>query len=133
MKIVNVVGARPNLMKIAPLMEAYSAQGSFEPLLVGLEQIAVAIDGAQQVLARLRQIAEPITFCGPRKVVPWLREIEARLRKIELERYRQIERRTPARLRSVRRPRSAGWDRTRRRRWGQIQAGVVRTRAGGPG
>jgi UDP-N-acetylglucosamine 2-epimerase (non-hydrolysing) len=33
-KIVNVVGARPNLMKIAPLMEAYAASSEIEPLLV---------------------------------------------------------------------------------------------------
>jgi UDP-N-acetylglucosamine 2-epimerase (non-hydrolysing) len=34
MKIVNVVGARPNFMKIAPLMAAYRQQPSIEPLLV---------------------------------------------------------------------------------------------------
>lgn len=34
MKIINVVGARPNLMKIAPLMEAYKAHPSIEPILV---------------------------------------------------------------------------------------------------
>jgi UDP-N-acetylglucosamine 2-epimerase (non-hydrolysing) len=34
MKIVNVVGARPNFMKIAPLMEAYRANPEIEPLLV---------------------------------------------------------------------------------------------------
>ena len=34
MKIVNVVGARPNLMKIAPLMAAYAAAPEIEPLLV---------------------------------------------------------------------------------------------------
>ncbi len=34
MRIVNVVGARPNLMKIAPLMEAYAAAPEIEPLLV---------------------------------------------------------------------------------------------------
>ena len=34
MKIVNIVGARPNLMKIAPLMEAYAGHGEIEPLLV---------------------------------------------------------------------------------------------------
>ena len=34
MKIVNVVGARPNFMKIAPLMAAYRAQPAIEPLLV---------------------------------------------------------------------------------------------------
>ncbi len=34
MKIVNIVGARPNLMKIAPLMEAYARRGEIEPLLV---------------------------------------------------------------------------------------------------
>ena len=34
MKIINVVGARPNLMKIAPLMEAYRSQPTIEPLLV---------------------------------------------------------------------------------------------------
>ncbi len=34
MKIVNVVGARPNLMKIAPLMEAYAASDEIAPLLV---------------------------------------------------------------------------------------------------
>jgi len=33
-RIVNVVGARPNLMKIAPLMEAYAAAPEIEPLLV---------------------------------------------------------------------------------------------------
>ncbi|AQT68335.1 UDP-2,3-diacetamido-2,3-dideoxy-D-glucuronate 2-epimerase [Anaerohalosphaera lusitana] len=34
MKIINVVGARPNFMKIAPLMEAYNKNGQIEPLLV---------------------------------------------------------------------------------------------------
>ena len=34
MKIINVVGARPNFMKIAPLMEAYRAVGRMRPLLV---------------------------------------------------------------------------------------------------
>jgi UDP-N-acetylglucosamine 2-epimerase (non-hydrolysing) len=34
LKIVNVVGARPNLMKIAPLMDAYAAAPEIEPLLV---------------------------------------------------------------------------------------------------
>ena len=34
MKIINVVGARPNFMKIAPLMEAYRAHDTIEPLLV---------------------------------------------------------------------------------------------------
>jgi UDP-N-acetylglucosamine 2-epimerase (non-hydrolysing) len=33
-KIVNVVGARPNFMKIAPIMEAYRAWPALEPLLV---------------------------------------------------------------------------------------------------
>jgi len=33
-KIVNVVGARPNLMKIAPLMEAFAARPGIEALLV---------------------------------------------------------------------------------------------------
>jgi hypothetical protein len=33
-KIINVVGARPNLMKIAPLMAAYGAAPEIEPLLV---------------------------------------------------------------------------------------------------
>jgi UDP-N-acetylglucosamine 2-epimerase (non-hydrolysing) len=33
-KIVNVVGARPNLMKIAPLMDAYAESRKIEPLLV---------------------------------------------------------------------------------------------------
>jgi len=33
-KIVNIVGARPNLMKIAPLMEAYRSHPEIEPLLV---------------------------------------------------------------------------------------------------
>lgn len=33
-KIINVVGARPNLMKIAPLMDAYRAAPEIEPLLV---------------------------------------------------------------------------------------------------
>ncbi|MDH3521592.1 MAG: UDP-N-acetylglucosamine 2-epimerase (non-hydrolyzing) [Myxococcales bacterium] len=34
MKIINIVGARPNLMKIAPLMDAYREVGGIEPLLV---------------------------------------------------------------------------------------------------
>jgi UDP-N-acetylglucosamine 2-epimerase (non-hydrolysing) len=34
MKIVNVVGARPNFMKIAPLMAEYRRQGGIEPVLV---------------------------------------------------------------------------------------------------
>ena len=34
MRIVNVCGARPNLMKIAPLMHAYKASPDIEPLLV---------------------------------------------------------------------------------------------------
>jgi UDP-N-acetylglucosamine 2-epimerase (non-hydrolysing) len=34
MKLVNVVGARPNFMKIAPLMRAYEAAPAIEPLLV---------------------------------------------------------------------------------------------------
>lgn len=34
MKIINVVGARPNFMKIAPIMEAYRACPAIEPLLV---------------------------------------------------------------------------------------------------
>jgi UDP-N-acetylglucosamine 2-epimerase (non-hydrolysing) len=34
MKIINVVGARPNFMKIAPLMAQYKAHPAIEPLLV---------------------------------------------------------------------------------------------------
>ncbi len=34
MRIVNVVGARPNFMKIAPLMAAYGAHPALEPVLV---------------------------------------------------------------------------------------------------
>ncbi len=34
MKIVNVVGARPNLMKVAPLMEAFASRPGIEALLV---------------------------------------------------------------------------------------------------
>ncbi len=34
MRIVNVVGARPNFMKIAPLMEAYKAHSQIEPMLI---------------------------------------------------------------------------------------------------
>lgn len=34
MKIINVVGARPNFMKIAPIMEAYKAYPGIKPILV---------------------------------------------------------------------------------------------------
>ena len=34
MRIINVVGARPNLIKIAPLMRAYAERDGIEPLLV---------------------------------------------------------------------------------------------------
>ncbi|MGE0144520.1 MAG: non-hydrolyzing UDP-N-acetylglucosamine 2-epimerase [Planctomycetota bacterium] len=34
MKIVNVVGARPNFMKVAPIMDAYRRHSNIEPLLV---------------------------------------------------------------------------------------------------
>ena len=34
MKIINIVGARPNFMKIAPLMEEYSKYDNIEPLLI---------------------------------------------------------------------------------------------------
>jgi UDP-N-acetylglucosamine 2-epimerase (non-hydrolysing) len=34
MKIINICGARPNFMKIAPLMEAYKAYPQVEPMLV---------------------------------------------------------------------------------------------------
>jgi UDP-N-acetylglucosamine 2-epimerase (non-hydrolysing) len=34
MRIINIVGARPNFMKIAPLMEAYKAHPSIQPMLV---------------------------------------------------------------------------------------------------
>jgi len=34
MKIINVCGARPNFMKIAPLMEAYKAYSHITPILV---------------------------------------------------------------------------------------------------
>jgi len=34
MKIINVVGARPNFMKIAPLMAEYTKYKQIEPLLV---------------------------------------------------------------------------------------------------
>jgi UDP-N-acetylglucosamine 2-epimerase (non-hydrolysing) len=34
MKIINIVGARPNFMKIAPLMRAYKECPGIEPLLV---------------------------------------------------------------------------------------------------
>jgi UDP-N-acetylglucosamine 2-epimerase (non-hydrolysing) len=34
MRIINVVGARPNFMKIAPLMDVFAAHGSVQPVLV---------------------------------------------------------------------------------------------------
>jgi UDP-N-acetylglucosamine 2-epimerase (non-hydrolysing) len=33
-KIINIVGARPNLMKIAPLMDAFASRPSIDPILV---------------------------------------------------------------------------------------------------
>ena len=39
MKIINVVGARPNFMKIAPLMSAYGDHPDIEPLLVHTWQL----------------------------------------------------------------------------------------------
>ncbi len=38
MKIINVVGARPNFMKIAPIMKACKASRAIEPLLVHIGQ-----------------------------------------------------------------------------------------------
>ena len=34
LRIINIVGARPNFMKIAPLMAAMKAQSQIKPLLV---------------------------------------------------------------------------------------------------
>jgi UDP-N-acetylglucosamine 2-epimerase (non-hydrolysing) len=34
MKVLNIVGARPNFMKIAPLMEEYKHYSNVEPVLV---------------------------------------------------------------------------------------------------
>ncbi len=34
MKIINICGARPNFMKIAPLMRAYKKHGNIEPMLI---------------------------------------------------------------------------------------------------
>ena len=57
MKIINVVGARPNFMKIAPLMAAYDQHATIEPLLVHTGQHYDA--AMSELLFRQLGIPEP--------------------------------------------------------------------------
>jgi len=56
-KILNVCGARPNFMKIAPLMRAYRAHPALEPLLVHTGQHYD--DNMSDLFFRQLQISEP--------------------------------------------------------------------------
>ena len=46
MKIINVCGARPNFMKIAPLMRAFASRSQVEPfLLTGARALSLSLGG----------------------------------------------------------------------------------------
>jgi len=63
MRIVNVVGARPNFMKIAPLLLEYRKHpGEFEPVLVHTGQHYDA--NMSDLFFRQLQIPEPDVFLG---------------------------------------------------------------------
>lgn len=61
-KIINVVGARPNFMKIAPLMKEYSKYDSFEPIIVHTGQHYDS--NMSDLFFNQLQIPEPDVFLG---------------------------------------------------------------------
>ena len=58
MRIVNVCGARPNFMKIAPLMHAYQASADIEPLLVHTDRHRQCSCGAPATRDKVRSNAQ---------------------------------------------------------------------------